>query len=113
MASQQSFPGENEVECPEGTVWDITIREPGDPGEPISLPEGTIICLIEGLGVHDAFLILPSGATVEDSVTTARVDADGDCSSVGFIAQLAEVTSGTPPAPLEMGSPLCAGITFP
>ena len=67
LASQQSFPGEevvppDEVGCPEDTVWDITIVEEGDPGEPTTLPVGTVICLIQGLGEQDAFIILSSGA---------------------------------------------------
>jgi hypothetical protein len=102
----------DKVGCPDDTVWDITIREEGDPSEPLTLPVGTVMCLIQGLGEQDAFIILPSGASGEDSVTTGGPNA-ADCVGVGFIAQLAEVTSGIPPDPLEMGSTLCAGITFP
>jgi hypothetical protein len=105
----------DEVGCPDDTVWDITIVEEGDPTEPNTLPIGTVICLIQGLGEEqDAFLILPSGVEVEDSVTTAPVDDDGDCGSLGGVsAQLAEVTSGIPPDPLEMGSTMCAALTIP
>ncbi len=45
----------DEVGCPTNTVWDITIRQQ-EAGEPLAV--GTVICLIEGLGNHEALVLL-------------------------------------------------------
>jgi hypothetical protein len=109
LASQQSFPGEgvvppDEIGCPDDTVWDITVVE----DEPTAdvFPLGIVICLFEGLGEQDAFAIPPGDPSdiVEISVTTGLLDDNGECPGR---PQLAEVTSGIPPEPLEMGSTLC------
>ena len=107
LASQQSFPGEevvppDEVGCPDETVWDITIRGEAEEG---GVPIGTVICLFEGLGNHEALVLLEKPITTDVNTNQPNV---ANCNAPG--QQLAEVTSGTPPTPLRMGSDLCATV---
>jgi hypothetical protein len=88
--------------CPEDTVWDITIREAGEDFE-----VGDVICLFQGLGNHPAFVVPVSGEQPFDETVNTNQPNSESCSPP---FQRAQVTSGTPPNPLEFGSFLCAGI---
>jgi hypothetical protein len=94
----------DEVGCPENTVWDITIRGEAEQG---GVPIGTVICLIQGLGNHPAVVIPPGEEEFETNVNTNQPNV-ANCNAPE--QQLAEVTSGIPPNPLEMGSSLCATV---
>ena len=91
-----------DIGCPEDTVWDITVRE--NPGVPI----GTIICLFHGLGNNIAEVHEPGEDPYPANVDTNLITNTRSCD-----AQIAQVTSGTPPNPLEMGSILCAEVSDP
>ena len=118
LAAQQTFPQVEreqkdhnrpvpppEVGCPENTVWDITIREEASQGS--SVPVGTVICLFQGLGNHPAEVHEPGVNPFTADVITNQPNA-ANCN--GPSQQLAQVTSGDPPRPLEMGSFLCAAV---
>jgi hypothetical protein len=92
----------DQLGCPENTVWDITIRTQSA-GQPLAV--GTVICLTEGLGNHPAFIIPPGQAGFTDNVNTNQPNV-ANCNAPG--QQVAQVTSGDPPNPLDMGSFLCA-----
>jgi hypothetical protein len=95
----------DEVGCPDETVWDITIREQAA-GEP--LPVGTVICLFEGLGNHEALVLLTPPITADVNTNQPNVANCNGGQDMG--QQVAEVTSGDPPNPLSMGSLLCATL---
>ena len=93
--------------CPDDYVWDITIRGSADRG---GVPVGTVICLTEGLGNHPATVVEPNEEPYVAKVNTNQPD-QANCNAPG--QQRAEVTSGDPPTPLEMGDPLCATVSSP
>lgn len=93
--------------CPDDYVWDITIRGTADRG---GVPVGTVICLTQGLGNHPATVVEPNEEPYVTNVNTNQPDV-ANCNAPG--QQLAEVTSGDPPTPLEMGDPLCATVSSP
>lgn len=68
-----------------------------------------MICLILGLGEHKSGVIPPGGIPSEETVITSQpnVNPETGCDSP---FQLAQVTSGTPPDPLEMDDYLCARL---
>jgi hypothetical protein len=95
----------DDVGCPDETVWDITIRGAAEEG---GVPVGTVICLTEGLGNHPATVLLTPPIVVDVNTNQPNV---ANCNAPG--QQVAEVTSGTPPNPLTMGSFLCATVDLP
>jgi type II secretory pathway pseudopilin PulG len=94
----------HDVGCPDNTVWDVTTTESG------TVPDNTVICLQQGLGNHPgATVIEPGKEPYVTSVNANQPNEDPNCNGQG--QQSAEVTSGTPPNPLEMGDPLCVKVT--
>ncbi len=89
--------------CPNDYVWDVTTTEGG------TVPEGTVICLTQGLGNHPATVVEPNEEPYVTDVNANQPNEDPNCNGQG--QQSAEVTSGTPPTPLEMGDPLCVKVT--
>jgi hypothetical protein len=89
--------------CPTDYVWDVTTTEDG------TVPEGTVICLTQGLGNHPATVVEPGQEPYVTDVNANQPNDDPNCNGQG--QQSAEVTSGTPPTPLEMGDPLCVKVT--
>jgi len=118
LAAQQTFPEVDmqkdhkkvkpvppvDVGCPTETVWDITIREQ-EAGQ--ALPIDTVVCLIQGLGNHPAVVIEPGEDPMDANVNTNQPNV-ANCNAPE--QQLAQVTSGNPPNPLDMGSFLCATL---
>jgi hypothetical protein len=95
------------VGCPDGTVWDITIRQQAE-GEPLTV--GTVICLIQGLGNHPAFVIPTQGTPFTSDVNTNQPNVANCNGGQDNGQQVAQVTSGNPPNPLGMDSFLCATL---
>ena len=90
--------------CPTDYVWDVTTTEDG------TVPEGTVICLTQGLGNHPATVVEEGKEPYVTNVNTNQPDV-ANCNAPG--QQRAEVTSGDPPTPLEMGDPVCATVSSP
>ena len=65
--------------CPEETVWDITIRTQSE-GQPLAID--TVICLIQGLGNHPAFIIPPGEEGFTDNVNTNQPNV-ANCNAPG------------------------------
>jgi hypothetical protein len=97
----------SELGCPDNTVWDITILDEAEMG---GVEVGTVICLTEGLGNHPAFVIEPGAEGFTTDVNTNQPNV-ANCNAPQ--QQVAQVTSGTPPNPLSMGSLLCATVDLP
>jgi hypothetical protein len=97
----------SDLGCPDNTVWDITIRDEAEMG---GVEVGTVICLTEGLGNHPAFVIEPGTTGFTTDVNTNQPNV-ANCNAPQ--QQVAQVTSGTPPNPLSMGSLLCATVDLP
>lgn len=93
--------------CPDDYVWDITTTGTADRG---GVPVGTVICLTQGLGNHPATVVEEGKEPYVTNVNTNQPDV-ANCNAPG--QQRAEVTSGDPPNPLEMGDPLCATVSSP
>ena len=93
----------HDVGCPDNTVWDVTTTEGG------TVPEGTVICLTQGLGNHPATVVEPGEKPYVTDVNANQPNENPQCNGQG--QQHAEVTSGTPPNPLNMGDPLCVKVT--
>ncbi|MGA7371013.1 MAG: hypothetical protein WBX01_17985 [Nitrososphaeraceae archaeon] len=99
-------------------AWDITIKalhEGQSPGEDV--PIGTIVCIYQGLGNHEATVIEPvAGGEPEvynANVNTDQPNANPQCN--GNDQQLAEVTSdnGGLPNNVALGDMLCATVGSP
>jgi hypothetical protein len=95
-----------DVGCPDNTVWDVTVREPAEEG---GVPVDTVICLQEGLGNHPgATVIEPNG---DEYVTNVNANQPNVANCNAPEQQRAQVTSGIPPNPLNMGSFVCVDVT--
>ena len=97
-------PPPNPDDCPDNYTWDITTREDG------TVEENTLICFTEKsrLGNQPAFVIEPGQSGVNAQANPNQPQDDPNCNGQG--QQRAEVTSGTPPQPLEMGEDLCVDV---
>jgi hypothetical protein len=90
-----------DVGCPSDTVWDVTTREDG------AVPSGTVICLFEDRPGNQEALVLTDPPITTD-VNANQPQDDPQCNGQG--QQRAQVTSGVPPQPLEMGDDLCVQV---
>jgi len=100
----------SELGCPDNTVWDVTVRERADQG---GVPVGTVICLQEGLGNHPGATVIEPGPDGDEYVTNVNANQPNVANCNAPQQQEAQVTSGVPPNPLNMGSFLCVTVDEP
>ena len=98
--------------CPEDTVWDVTVREDPETDER-GVPNGTVVCLTEDRpGNQDAYIIDENGQPIPTQANPNQ-PTPNEPNCQGNNQQLAQVTSGVPPQPAEMGDLLCIQVDVP
>jgi hypothetical protein len=99
-----TFPTPTEVGCSADTQWDVTLQESIElftPGGPVTLPPGTILCLLDGLGFQTATI---PGSDIIVGVNVIAKDPNEPCPNPAITAK---ATSGTPPEGVMIGDIVC------